>query len=501
MNPIINRLLALEKPLGSNYTEQSLGYKSDDADAYDLSDVEFLTIRMLVSNGESLIQRHLYQGVEPTELEQLLCENLDSALSKIPVEDTTDIVYRWDKNPIVTLSDKGKIITYPAYLTSSKTCFPTNLKYCYIIHLSSRTKARSIYKAYEITPSFPEYQVEFPKGTQFLVLDYRQDGDYTVIEMVEQVDYQLPVEKLAGNIVDFFKNIISIDIPAAEAKGLCPLIRFQKSVDGKNINSRCGKDGRVYLSPTYAQALWCLCYVALYLSDKRIIDAGFEAYHIKTEDVCKEIEKSGTHCVECDYIYTLCHAYDWEDMLLMCNLFRKNQYSLNDLKILSNIDVTNNAFTTIVNGAYRSAVGAVLTHELVHFNSEHFERMSSEQRRDLEMEADNKAMEAVLAIKDEKERKTAEIGVMCAYLLSFFNNYKLLPSAIYYREDVRLFTQYDKVTKEKRQVSIIVANILTQWLKQFHNVEIQVKQDREDETVEEIRKTITDRFGVPETPK
>ncbi len=92
MKKEIEHLLELEKELGSKYVQQSLGYIPD-KNEYTLTEVEFLVLRMLISNGESLIQKHLYARTKPTELESLLCKYLDAALEKMPKEDTTTLVY------------------------------------------------------------------------------------------------------------------------------------------------------------------------------------------------------------------------------------------------------------------------------------------------------------------------------------------------------------------------------------------------------------------------
>ena len=139
MNAEIEQLIQLEKDLGSNLVEQSLGYKPD-TDIYGLTETEFLLIRMLVSNGQSLIQKHLYEGSEPTELESLLCNYLDSALEKLPKEDTTETVFRVTSNSIFSPTDVGKEITIPAYLTASKKWLSTSDNCVYVIRLSGRTK-------------------------------------------------------------------------------------------------------------------------------------------------------------------------------------------------------------------------------------------------------------------------------------------------------------------------------------------------------------------------
>lgn len=86
--------------------------------------------------------------------------------------------------------------------------------------------------------------------------------------------------------------------------------------------------------------------------------------------------------------------------------------------------------------------------------------------------------------------KTGVLGGIAPFLLGFYRNPPLIPSPNYYREDIRLFRQYDKITKEKKRVGIFVANVLSDWPERYHNIKVEVKREREDETVEEIRKII-----------
>ena len=213
MNAEIEQLIQLEKDLGSNFVEQSLGYKPD-TDIYGLTETEFLLIRMLVSNGQSLIQKHLYEGTEPTGLESLLCNYLDAALEKLPKEDTTETVFRVTSNSFFSPTDVGKEITIPAYLTASKKWLSTSDNCVYVIRLSGRTKAKSIYKAYEVMPQLPEEQVEFPMNTKFYVADVCSKGGKTMVELWERPYNMWPAEQLTNNVSDFFNLITTIDIQA-----------------------------------------------------------------------------------------------------------------------------------------------------------------------------------------------------------------------------------------------------------------------------------------------
>ena len=180
----IEYLKKLEKQIGTDYIAQSEGYEPQDK-TFGLTDAEFLTIRMMVSNGSSLIQDYLYKGRQPTELESLLCRYLDSALLKLPLEDTVDKVYRLDSTTFISQSDLHSIITYPAYLTASTIRLKADFRILYTINLSQNTKARCVYSVYEILPGFPEWQVEFPRGSRFSVNSYSSVDGKICIEMSE----------------------------------------------------------------------------------------------------------------------------------------------------------------------------------------------------------------------------------------------------------------------------------------------------------------------------
>lgn len=180
----IEYLKKLEKQFGTDFIAQSEGYEPQEK-SFGLTKVEFLTIRMLVSNGSTLIQDHLYKGRQPYELESLLCRYLDSALSKLPFENTVSKVYRLDSKTFISPSDVNSIITYPAYLTASIKCLEANFSVLYTINLSQNTKARCVYRVYEILPALPEWQVEFPRGSRFYVNSYSSIDGKIFIEMSE----------------------------------------------------------------------------------------------------------------------------------------------------------------------------------------------------------------------------------------------------------------------------------------------------------------------------
>lgn len=484
MNREIEQLLQLEKNIGTNYVEQSLGYYPS-CNNYNLTETEFLMIRMLVSNGQSLIQSHLYNGTAPTELESLLCQYLDAAIEKLPKEDTTEIVFRVTSNSFFSPQDVGKEVVIPAYLTASKKLLSTNDNCVYVIRLSGRTKAKSLYKAYEVMPQLPEEQVEFPRNTRFYVEDVCSKGGKTIVELWEQPDNKWPAEQLANNVSDFFKDIKTIDIHDAVRKGLNPRIHFMSTLSGKAINARCTEKGVVYISPTFAQALWNISYVGLWLSDNSVITDELEKEGRTFDEVCADIDNEKCNVPECLYLKAIHDAYCWEDMLYQMISLLINQYTNNDEQFYGAIKM-DGELEKRVGGIYMTAMGCILMHELTHFYKDHSIRVATIDRRELEQEADDMAFDALLSLEGDLY-KTSILGGLAAFLSGLYRNPQLAPSSRYYREDIRLFRQYDKIVKEKRRAIIFVAYVLKDWLERFHNIKVEVNNGSEEEAVEEIR--------------
>lgn len=481
----IKHLLELEKELGSNYVQQSLGYKPD-TDKYGLTDTEFLVLRMLVSNGQSLIQKHLYNRTNPTELEELLCKYLDAAIEKLPKEDTTTLVYRMTDSCYFSSSDVGKEVVVPAYLTTSKNRLSTGLNCEYEIKLTGRTKAKSIYKVYEVVSTMPEFQVEFPRNTKFYVEDIVIDNGKTLVKLWELPDNLWPAEKLTNNISGFFGNITAINIQDAVNKGLNSQIQLMTTREGMVINACSSKDGNVYVSPTFAQAFWNLCYIGLWLSDDRIVTEELSANGMTLDQVYNEIDKTGNKDPRCLYLKALYEAFDWDDLLIKAIFLLQNQYTKSEDQFYGNINMLDELVKR-VSGLYMTGMGCILLHELTHYYKDHHVRRFTENIKDLELEADNWAFDSILSLTGGL-KTTAILGGIASLLLPFYMNPQLRPFANYYREDVRLFTQYDKISGiDKTKASIFVANVLSSWLKRYHSRTIVVKRNHEEETVEEIR--------------
>ncbi len=191
MNKEILELIQLEaKIYGSNYTEQAANSYPMTKGAVEcgLTETEFLLITMLASNGENLIQKLLYSGGDPTDLEFKLWEYLDSAINKLPIENQVDCVYRMAANTYFQTSQIHTVVEVPFYMTASLVELSTNCPVEYVISLAQNTKARSLYKVFEVVLQLPEFQVEFQRNTKFFVEDIIQMNGNTVVLLAEQAD-------------------------------------------------------------------------------------------------------------------------------------------------------------------------------------------------------------------------------------------------------------------------------------------------------------------------
>ena len=155
---------------------------------YNLTDLEALSIVILEGFGSSrFIQEPLYNRRKLNALTEVLIQNLDSALRKAP-KNTHPVLYANDgfmrgNNRI------GDIFTVNGFFTTSIDDFDNAHSIKWIIEPlpEGQTKAYEIYKIYnhgEDCP-YPEYQVEFERGTKFEITDIKKGKEYNVVHIKE----------------------------------------------------------------------------------------------------------------------------------------------------------------------------------------------------------------------------------------------------------------------------------------------------------------------------
>lgn len=138
-------------------------------------DAEFRVVKMMLSGGENIIQKHLSNPENAEEYHRRLWSALDSALNKMPRYNGTHL-YRAEFYSELNTFENGQSFTHPFYLTTSDDRNVVNsftrdtVKFYWDIELSKNTKA-------VVMPNYySERQKELPRNTSFEVLDIDFDN-------------------------------------------------------------------------------------------------------------------------------------------------------------------------------------------------------------------------------------------------------------------------------------------------------------------------------------
>ena len=150
-------------------------------------DVELLNSHIKAMQHLKEVNKIHYKECKLNALTEVLIQNLDSALRKAP-KNTHPVLYANDgfmrgNNRI------GDIFTVNGFFTTSIDDFDNAHSIKWIIEPlpEGQTKAYEIYKIYnhgEDCP-YPEYQVEFERGTKFEITDIKKGKEYNVVHIKE----------------------------------------------------------------------------------------------------------------------------------------------------------------------------------------------------------------------------------------------------------------------------------------------------------------------------
>lgn len=152
-----------------------------------LTETEILSIVILEGFGSQLIQTSLYDPSKSNALTEALIESLDNALMKTPAN-THSVLYANDG--YIRYDNKiGDIFTVIGYFTTSKDDFDNANQTKWIIKPlpQDKTKAHEIYRIYNHgdTCPYPEWQVEFERGTSFKIADIKKGKRYDIVYIEE----------------------------------------------------------------------------------------------------------------------------------------------------------------------------------------------------------------------------------------------------------------------------------------------------------------------------
>lgn len=293
-------------------------------------------------------------------------------------------------------------------------------------------------------------------------------------------NFDMPVRCLDGNVNQYISGIRSINIEKAICNGLKRHIKYHEFVSDEQITAYCSKDGQVYLSPSFAQAIWCMAYLVVSLVDSEIVNQEFKREGVSSSAVLDEIMKSNVRCPETTYLEALNDASETSNIFQLVCRFVKKTYNDKDLLFIRTFDDTGD-LEQRSNGVYVAAIGFLMAHEAAHYVCD----KTFSTKAEYEQYADDKAFDDTYC-RESIWVRTSQLGAICALLMGFISNPYLEPIEGYYREDIRLFRQVDKI-KDWPKAKMAVAYVLNFWFDTYHDKQFDVHYDNVEETIREIK--------------
>ncbi len=293
-----------------------------------------------------------------------------------------------------------------------------------------------------------------------------------------------PVLSLNQNITHAIKQIISADISGAVHSGLNNEIKYT------DLNSRvhtpaeivedplCG-GCYVKLSASYCQYYWLLSDVILKWIDYNVMNEICISNGISMQDLSKQFEQAITLFSDVEKQYGdkflgnyLNFAESVKDFIVDPHFIDKISKEFSHALELVNcsnekIDTKdyycydmNLPYEQRVNAVYCYGIAFILLHEAAHFQLGH---LSEKENYQQEIDADESAMWSIINDLKGQEKFTAT----CAIILMFFSLMLINPSlegdGIHPREDIRLFSAYDKLKEENDKYRLLIIGLFKLW--------------------------------------
>lgn len=275
-----------------------------------------------------------------------------------------------------------------------------------------------------------------------------------------------PVFRLNDAITEAISKIISIDIKNGIATGLDSEIYF---VDEQGpittvaeIKEYHDKTRHVVISEAYAQFLWLMCDIAFRIHDSAVIQAEFE--QLSVEEQKEFISHLCDNNEESRYIKEM---FCWKSVLKYCSdstdriksLFYKS-VSEKEMDELYGYDMTS-TIGEKVNSLYVYAMVFILLHEFSHHSLKH--DFNSDGSVSEEFEADQNAFWSIYSDLEDKEKRTAKRGILCALVSSLFLNERLEDDGIHPKPIERIFDYFDLMQEEGEDYAPLLCYLFCIW--------------------------------------
>lgn len=165
-------------------------------DLFGINEVELLCLVLLERNAFELLQSDISKS-EKKDFQTIWEQNMDSLLTKVP-STHKKVIYRNDRycdiDYLKKLFKENKRYKVNHFFTCSKEFLQIggDCEIKFIIHpLRNNSKAHNVYMLYNFgrnrKGAKPEWQIEFERGTEFIIKSLKQKGNYYVAHLEEVV--------------------------------------------------------------------------------------------------------------------------------------------------------------------------------------------------------------------------------------------------------------------------------------------------------------------------
>jgi len=154
---------------------------------YSITEAEYIAVILMRHKDGNILQDHLVGKCESNELRETLNSLMDNVLKKLPNSNHT-ILFRQDCYGDINTYKIRDTINVDYYLTASRRLLSVrNPKITWEITPlpSNQTKAKCLYEISELLGTPPEWQVNFERGTRFIVDEIDYSGSVPIMHVHE----------------------------------------------------------------------------------------------------------------------------------------------------------------------------------------------------------------------------------------------------------------------------------------------------------------------------
>ena len=306
-----------------------------------------------------------------------------------------------------------------------------------------------------------------------------------------------PIYRLNGAITEALKKIISLDIAKGIREGLDPMIHFVDEQGGPlstvaKITERAvvmnENESKRYvtISATYSQMLWMICSIVMRNHDSVAINNEIE--RMSPEEYAMYQQELLSDSIFARYERDLQEEKkvfsDSAEMLNKIEILSTRKLSNEEIEQLYAYDMTSDIGVRI-NSLYVFAMSFILLHEFSHHSLNH--DLKQEGTKDEENEANHNAYWALYSDLQERERKTALLGVLCALVSLIFVDTSLEDDGIHPLPIERIFHFYDILKEESSNYAGLMCHLFYTWAVYTHDNKMPSLDGPYEETIEEIK--------------